>query len=331
MSENINGMLYVKELPWNGLGHSLKDDLSTSHDIVKSADMDWTVNYTDVLSSNETIGQIPGFFAIYREDKNSVLGLVKSSKTPVIVQNENTFSAFEPLLNHSDIIPDTASSLNGGEKIFGCFKINDKYKVLDDDVEHYFVVLNEHLKPDGKITILNTPIRVVCQNTLTAALSNYNYKIRVAISEDPEINTNIAQRIIASAGSAIDELNKNAEKMVSIKLKDDSLNYVMDELFPYIKADASDSEHVRANEKTDILRQTFEEKCFHADNLANYEGTVYQMFQAMSDFSGHFYKKSDNVVDINYRMNTLQGMGGYNENSSILTKYMKIQKKLMAA
>ena len=326
MSANIGTMMYVKETPWHGLGHRYETAPSTPQEIITAAELDWTVNTAKMFT--ELHSNVPNYHAVYREDNNDVLGVVNKAN-PVVVQNVDTFNAFEQILG-TEVEVDTAASLGRGQTVFGCFKINQEYTVLDDDIQHYFVVINDHLKADGSITLLNTPIRVVCQNTLSAALTNNTYKIRIPVSSDKNINAELARKIINAAGLAIDNLSINANKMVKKKVSRDHIEALLDELFPIIDVGEGESSHHKANETTEMIRETFLSNCMGADNLGNYRGTQYQVYNALTDFSQHYFKNPDKSYDLKYRMGLLPGMGVTDNPSSLVTKYLKIKDKLVA-
>ena len=321
----LDTLMYVGEIPWAGLGHAYEKQPTTTKEIITQCGMDWTCGSAQM--STALHGDIRGWHAIYREDNNEVLGVVNRYK-PEIVQNIDTFNAFEDLLGNTITI-DTTACLDGGSKVFGCFKLNDKIKVLDDEVEHYFVVINEHLKPDGKVTLLHTPIRVCCQNMLSQAISSAYAKTRVPITADSFMNVELAKKIIQGAEIADQQLKGRASKMVNKKVSRDYIETLLDELFPYMKSQGDESLHTAANEKTSILRETFLTECMGADNLSNYRGTQWQVYNALTDFSQHYYKNAEKAYDLKYRMNLLPGMG-VDSPSSMVTKYLKIKDKIAA-
>lgn len=327
MSTNIDTLMYVNEVPWHNLGAHIETAPKTSEEIVKAANMDWDVNIDKMYSS--IFSTIPYYFAMYREDTKNILGVI-NKPVPEIVQNRDAFRAFEDLIgNEVDI--ETAASLGRGERVFGCFKIKNQFTVLDDAVEHYFVVVLEHLKADGKVTIMNTPIRVVCQNSLSAALSKNDGKVRIPIHSDYRANAELARKIISGAEHSIKMLNKKAEKLALDKIDDRYVETVMDELFPYISSEGDESLHEKANEKMSMMRDTFMTDCMGADNLANFRGTKWQMFNAISDFQGHYFSNINKAYDLNYRMTLLPGMGASDGPATLMNKYLKIMDKIKAA
>lgn len=324
MSANIESLLYVGETPWHGLGTKYESAPTTAEEVIKGAHLDWTVAADPMLTAHHD--KVQNYHAIYREDTNHVLGVV-NKQYPRLVQNVDAFAAFNGLIG-SDVSVETAAGLGFGEKVFGCFKINEKYKVQDDEIEHYLVVFNDHLKADGKVTVLNTPVRVVCQNTLSAALNDNLLKYRITCSHDDAINSSLASHILEAAERSKKALNDKAEELLKRKVTKEDVEKILDELFPYIKAEG-ESTHNRANERTAMVRETFLTKCMGADNLANYRGTHYQVFNALTDFTQHYFKNSDDGLDLESRMKLLPGSGAESASSKV-SKFLNISGKLVA-
>jgi phage/plasmid-like protein (TIGR03299 family) len=299
MSANVESMFYVGECPWHGLGVHYDTPPKTARECIEAAKLDWNVAATPVKTAIHD--KVEGHHVIYREDNNAVLGLVQTDK-PKVVQNVEMFNYLESVIN-KEVDAETAASLGVGEKVFGCFKIRDEFKVADDAIDHYLVIFNDHLKPDGKVTIMNTPIRVVCQNTLSAALSANSAKYRVNVSTDAKMNEVIAQKVIASARKSEQDLSDAADRLLKIKVSKENVERLLDELFPFYKVEDGSS-HDRANEAIAETREVFVER-MAVDNLANYRGTGYQVFQAATDMTQHMYKDTGKVVDLNYRMNQI--------------------------
>ena len=323
MSANIDSLLYVGETPWHGLGIQYATPPTSSAEIIRGAGLDWEVGAAPCFT--EIHDKVLNYHAIYRKDDNHILGVVNAQ--PHLVQNVDTFNAFDSLIN-KEVDTETAASLGRGEQVFGCFKVRDQYKVLDDDIDHYFVVINDHLKVDGKITVLNTPIRVVCQNTLSAALTKNYYKIRVPLSTDAGVNRNIAGNIFSSMRNAMKDMQSKAESLVSKKVDRAYIDKLLDELFPYVKVDG-ESTYSKANENQEMRRSVFIDQCMGADNLGNYRGTQWQILMALTDYTQHYFNKVDNAYDLNYRMKLLPGMSSDTEANKV-DKFLKIKDKLIA-
>jgi len=326
MAANIDTMLYVGEVPWHGLGVDLSDNPpKNSEEIIKGAGLDWTVGSEPMMTKLHD--RVPSYHAIYRQDNNEVLGVVNKAR-PILIQNTDTFRAVDNLIDKS-IDVETAASLGRGETVFGCFKIREYYKIFDDDMEQYFVVVNDHMKVDGKVLVLNTPIRVVCQNTLSAALNKNLYQIRVPITPEASVNNTLSTNLMYAVKNSIDQIQKRAEEMFGKKIDKAYVERLLDMLFPYQKMgdEITDS---RANEHTTIVREQFLTECMDADNLQNYKGTEWQVYNAITDFQQHFHKNADKAYDLKHRMTLIPGIVAPTETDKV-TLFMKNRTKLLAA
>lgn len=328
MSANIDTMMYVGETPWHGLGHRYEVAPKTPQEIIEAAKLDWTVSAAKMNTELNPEGVL-GYHAIYRDDNHEILGVV-NDMYPRLVQNTETFNAFADILGN-EVTVETAASLGRGGTVFGCFKINESYKLIDDDVEHYFVVVNDHTKSDGKITILNTPIRVVCQNTLSSALAAGSHKIRIPVTADTNMNAELARKIIESSGTCIAQLDNRANELLKQKVSRQYVETLLDELFPFVGDGSDESIHSKANERIDMMRHTFVEKCMGASDLQNYAGTQYQIYNALTDFSQHYFANAEKAYDLGYRMRMIPGMGGSSETpAALVSKYFKLKDKIVA-
>ena len=325
MSANIDTMIHVGQVPWHGISKDLTlDPPKTAAQIVAEAEIGWTVNHTPMLT--DIHGTVHGWHAVFREDNKEILGVIHKAN-PIPVQNATMFNSVDKMIDDK-IDVETAASLGRGETVFGCFKIREQYRVLDDDVDHYFVIVNDHTKCDGKIMVLNTPIRVVCQNTLSAALNSTFYKIRIPVTADTSINTTLAANLINGVGDAIGNLKKKAEKFATQKIDRSYMDKLLDILFPYQIIDGVPAP-TDANENVQMTRELFLTNCMGADNLANYRGTQWQIFNALSDFDTHYFKSAEKAYDLNHRMKLLPGLNSSGETSK-LQLFLKNANKIAA-
>lgn len=321
--------IYVGESPWGKLGTLYEDNKPrTSQEIIKAADLDWKVGATPMYDQYHQ--QVDRWHCIYKEDEaKSVIGAVNVAY-PKLIQNDETFKLIESMLGNK-LEVETCGHVNGNEKVFGCFKVIDQFKLFDDDIDQYLVILNEHLKVDGKITILYTPIRIVCQNTLAYALNNNVFKVRVAVSPDVQINHQMCYSINDQIAAAATQLEGRSNKYRHVKLERDDVEKFLDDMFPIIEDPVGS--HAKANEQQEIARETFLSECMNRPDLNNFRGTGYQLFQASMDFFQHYKTNSDKVYDLTYRMSLLPGQGSDPANSSMkktITFLNKLAEKQVA-
>lgn len=133
----------------------------------------------DVTLTREML--IDGYMATVRDDTDVTLGVVGSRYG--VVQNAKTFEFMDLLADgiggHEKAIIETAGVLGNGERMYMTARLpEDIYLDGDgrDPIRDYILFTNSH-DGSGAVTVLFTPIRVVCQNTLNMALRNAQNKL----------------------------------------------------------------------------------------------------------------------------------------------------------
>lgn len=191
-----------KNIAWHGLGQQFDRALSTkeilempnfSYIVDKGAMLHITNEQLTAILNGQPINHlftendiVPNMRCTFREDTNQIFGVVSDSYE--IVQNKNGFDFIDnitgadgsnPLANGAVI--ETAGILNNGETIFITAKMPNNIRIGDnrDVIEDYLLFTNGHDGLHG-VTVCFTPIRVVCNNTLNAALrgskNKYSFK-----------------------------------------------------------------------------------------------------------------------------------------------------------
>ncbi len=197
MAHNINfnehtgkhSFFSVKEKAWHGLGQ-IVDQYPTSAEALKFAGLNYTVEKRRLFTyDNENQNgnpdtdiiipeiEVPNFYATIRTDNETVLGVV--GKDYEVVQNVDAFSFFDAIVGGDGIQYETAGALGKGERIFITAKLPDYIKVGKDDLIEQYLFLTTSHDGFGSITAAFTPVRIVCNNTLNAALRNHSNSIKI--------------------------------------------------------------------------------------------------------------------------------------------------------
>lgn len=179
----------VKEKAWHGLGQIVQD-YPTSAEAIRFAGLDYEVEKrplftkADILlggNSGLLIGaqeiDVPNYYATVRNDNNCVLGVV--GRDYEVVQNRDAFSFFDSIVGGDGILYETAGALGIGERIFITAKLPGYIRVGDDDLIEQYLFLTTSHDGSGSITAAFTPIRIVCANTLNAAMHRKSNTIKI--------------------------------------------------------------------------------------------------------------------------------------------------------
>jgi phage/plasmid-like protein (TIGR03299 family) len=182
----------VQQKPWHGLG-TIVEDYPTSTEAIRFAGLDYTVEKRPLFThdhflthpangtQDDTVNafiSVPNYYATIRTDTQEVLGVV--GKDYQIVQNSEAFSFFDSIVQHNrDIKYETAGVLGRGERIFITAKLPGYIRIARDDLIEQYVFLTTSHDGYGSITAAFTPIRIVCQNTLNAAIRSRQHSIKI--------------------------------------------------------------------------------------------------------------------------------------------------------
>ena len=125
----IDNMMYVGDTPWHKQGIRVQD-APTIEEALQYAKLGWKVNKrkTYYFDNNIHTQAMPtGGYCTYRADTGQVLGKGVSERYGVL-QNEEAFAPFEPLLDMGFKL-ETAGSVQDGRKVWILAKSPERYTV----------------------------------------------------------------------------------------------------------------------------------------------------------------------------------------------------------
>ena len=171
----------------------------------------------NTLDGSRMLRKCENAYGIYRTDINIPLGLVKERYEPV--QNIDAFKFFDNAIGKNEAIWQTAGCFGYGERIFVSAKLPDNILVNGDPVDNYLVFTNSHDGSSG-VKILFTPIRVVCQNTLNAAIRTAQNYVSFRHTKSVHSNIDIAHEILGITRKQIEIVSEAYNAMSKIKVDD---------------------------------------------------------------------------------------------------------------
>ena len=228
MSHEVETMAYAGEVPWHGLGTPVSNDLTPNQMMVK-AGLDWSVNKVPTYAKVGDTEVETGQEALIRSSDNKVLTQVGKGWYPV--QNEEAFEFFSEYCLEGSMEMHTASSLKGGEMVWGLAKVKGTFEaVKGDPVEQFFLFSNPH--EYGKaIDIRFTTIRVVCNNTLSMALASVK-NTGVRLSHRQMFDANMVKEHMGIADEKFAQYKEVAQYLASKNFTADALIQYYNEVFP---------------------------------------------------------------------------------------------------
>jgi len=174
VSHEVETIAWAGEKPWHGLGVEVDPNL-TPLEMQEAAKLNWTVSkrpsYTlDAPEWSEDVGliQAENTFHIVRDSDNRILSHCGRDYIPI--QNSDIFKFFKRFTEAGHMTMETAGSLKNGGEIWGLAKISEDFELVGGDLIKGYLLIDQPHIVGRSMTIKVTPVRVVCNNTMTMAL-----------------------------------------------------------------------------------------------------------------------------------------------------------------
>lgn len=314
MAHNVQTMAYAREIPWHGLGTYVGDQAVSSAEMVKAAGLDWPVlkvhpsaghvlDESGELDHARTV-KANGHVLLVRGDTGTVLGTAKSSYH--VFSNADMF-AFLDTFTAEGLRFETAGALFSGERVFALAHLADSNVTLRradgsvDEVAPYLLADIGHGNGRG-VVLQPTTVRVVCWNTLSAALREnqpmrWSFKHtaslpdKLAAARDALIGVRQHAADFAQLGAELDRQRMDANAFARF-----ALALVLD-----VDADSEREAEGLVRERleaaTDRMRANTESAvaalygCF-ANGIGNGGETRYDALNAVTEFVDHQRKRA---------------------------------------
>jgi phage/plasmid-like protein (TIGR03299 family) len=325
MSDNLliqNGqasMFYINEVPWHGLGTKLNQP-ATAQEAIEAAHLDWKVVKLPLFAGSKRIA-VPDRYAVIRrtgdliQKTDPVLGVVSNEYTPL--QNRGAFRFFDPIVGQNAAIYHTAGALGQGERVWILAKLPGHIRVAGDDItEKYLLLSNSH---DGKssVTIKFTPVRVVCQNTLTLAL-NDGSAWRVPHHSDIHEKLKQANQMLGLINSRFGEMEEMFQAMSRVKMNTDRLAEYLATVYP----DSTEPDKQLLVQRDRQWSEFFFDQG-KGNRLAGVAGSLWAGFNGVTEWIDH-RKTRQNP---NQRLNS----AWFGESARIKSRAFTVAENLMSA
>lgn len=229
MAHNVETMAYAGETPWHGLGKKVHHDL-TPDQMLKEAGLDWTVEKIPAYVTLESGKKVPvGRSALVRSSDESVLDVVGEDWYPT--QNQEAFNFFHEYVMAGDMEMNTAGSLRDGQIVWALAKVKESFELFGgDQVDSYLLFSNPH-KYGMPIDIRFTPIRVVCNNTLTLSLNTKSSNF-VKVSHRIQFNADQVKEVLGIASTKLETYKETAQFLGSKRYTSGNIVDYFRDIFP---------------------------------------------------------------------------------------------------
>jgi phage/plasmid-like protein (TIGR03299 family) len=272
MVESMAYNFAARKLPWHGLGVSVSHAMNSAEALSFSG-LDWQVRFEPVSVMGEVYKKR---VATVRSSDNKILGFVTPDYR--IVQNNDAFAFTDELVGEG-VNYETAGVLTSG-RVWILANL-PQVDILRENYVPYLVFTNAH---DGTSAVKAalTPVRVVCNNTLTIALGGAPRTWSVRHTGDITNKLEEARKTLRMAHQYMGAFVEEAERMSRVNVYRDDLVKFTESLFP-IDTTLGDRHVNNVMQK----REEFANRYNLAPDLSQHRGTAWGVFQAVSDMATH--------------------------------------------
>ena len=283
MAHNVETMAYAGETPWHGLGVPVPADLSPEQ-MLEKAGLDWTVRKVPAFASIGGNKSIPvGKSVLVRESDDTVLDVVGDDWN--VLQNRDAFEFFHDFVANGDMEMHTAGSLRNGQIVWALAKVHDGFELFKgDQVDSYLLFSNPH-RYGWSIDVRFTPIRVVCNNTLTLSL-NTSSKNFVKISHRTQFDGDMVKETLGVAKEKLSKYREMAQFLGKKKYNVIDLTKYFKQVFPVqgVSVEARKELSKSASKALDVI---------HTQPGAEFaEGSWWQAFNTVTYMVDHVIGRS---------------------------------------
>lgn len=285
------------EKAWHGLGQIVEKAM-TAAEAIELANLDYEVQkapvHAEIVNEDGSIST-PIFkdrFATYRTDNNALLGQVSSRYE--IVQNKDAFLFFDSIIDSGEAIFETAGALLEGQKIFVTAKLPDDILVGGEPCNKYIMLTTGH---DAKSPIIAgfTPIRVVCNNTLQAAMRGLDNKVVINHTASAKGRLSEASKVMNIGSKYMVEVEAMFNDMAKKTITDQQLkSYIENVMRPETKLMDEEEEYEVSSFFKKRVDSIYSFALSHPTQVTRAaEGTVWGAYNAISGHFNHNVKFED--------------------------------------
>lgn len=276
MSANVETMFSSgRAVVWHGLGIRV-EEAPSSEEAIRLAGLDWKVEQKPIFLADGT--EIKGNFANVRSSDNKPLGIV--GERYKIVQNTEAFAFTDALLGEG-VKYETAGSLKEGKVIWLLARMPEQIEILGDKVDPYMVFTNTH-DGSGAVRVAMTPVRVVCNNTLNAAMRRAKRVWSARHTGSVTNKLDDARETLQFANQYIKATQETFEELYKVKMNEFNLYKTVNNIIPI-----TEKMTARQKENAKTVREDILFRYREAPDLKVLDQTGARLIQAVADTTSH--------------------------------------------
>ena len=289
ITEGIASFVTARVDAWHSLGTTLPDAFNAADALHYGHLADWNLRKAPVFGQDPSTGEmvpVADQFSVLRD--NPVNGTIDSlgivGDRYHILQNEELVGLLDTLVDESGAHFETAGAIDGGRKVFVTMKMPGHIKVGGvDRVDQYLAAVTSH---DGSTatSLMVTPVRIVCQNTLNMAFDHASNTFRVRHLKGAQSRLlEQARQSLDFTFDFLDGFQTEAYRMINTELTDAQFFDIVNGAFGPEKDQPQISATRRENQVAEMMHLFTT-----ASTQSQVRNTVWGGMNALTEWADHF-------------------------------------------
>lgn len=246
-------------------------------EILQRDHVDFTVSKVPMFLASGLV--VPNNWAVKRDDNQTVLGVVGNVYRPL--QNQLGLDLFDSLAALGQIEYGTAGTFKSGAIVWIQIKLPGSFKIGPDEIVKYLLLVNSH-NGTSNLRVLITGIRVVCRNTLQAALNqgkDVGMKVRHTSGGAEKVKA--AQRAVEDASRYYESFQEMGNFMFRKQLTPAVIKTTVAQIFPAVGEDREVSTRLEntRNQVIDLVER--------GQGQYAIRGTAWGVYNAVAEYTDH--------------------------------------------
>ncbi len=319
-------MAYQGETPWHKLGTRMNEGHIDVAAAMVAANLNWKVSLEPlfVVDEFENKTLVPYNKAVKRDVDGAIIGAVGSKS--IAIQNEEVFSVLEPACKEFGVTIESAGALGRGERVWMLAKLPENIEPVPGDViNSYFLVSYSHDNMHA-LEGMPTPVRVVCQNTLSAAVSmagGVHTKIgrafRIKKTKTAASRIEVAAQLVKKMIEAMKATNDSFASLAAKRMTPEQVANYIESVFP-VPENAK-----RVNKAMDERRKVIAQLVWTGKGAAmagstTSDTTAWAAYNAVTEYFDHVAPAGAKNDAQALRMNTSALFGSFNQTKLLALK-----------
>ena len=292
MAHNINrnngkdSIVWTGKTPWHRLGTALPEAF-TAAEALTHGGLDYAVEKIGLMTAD---GQpVPNRYGLRRTDTKAVLGVCAGMYQPL--QNRDAFAFFDGAFGKDKARYEVAGVLGQGERVWLLARLPGEFEVIKGDAVNQFLLLTNGFDTNEPVRARFTPIRVVCQNTLTAAMATNASEMRVQHIGNVKAKLEIAGKLLRAAGLFFDEAAGVFQGFARQSMKSADIRGFASEVITGTRLDNLDELHPVTRNRILKVEELHETGVGH--DIKGVRGTLWGAYNAVTEYVDHARTSED--------------------------------------